>query len=65
VQEQELMTGRKARWDSVKPVSRKGDMDKEEYIRKNRGSRRVSTLTGVLLVIFIFIGIFIYSCGII
>jgi serine/threonine-protein kinase len=60
VQEQELMTGRKARWDSVKPVSRKGDMDKEEYIRKNRGSRRVSTLTGVLLVILFFIGIFIF-----
>jgi serine/threonine-protein kinase len=54
------MTGRKARWDSVKPVSRKGDMDKEEYIRKNRGSRRVSTLTGVLLVILFFIGIFIF-----
>jgi serine/threonine-protein kinase len=56
----DFMTGKKARGDSIKPVTRKGELDKDEYIRKSRGSRRVSTLTGVFLIIVFFIGVFIF-----
>ena len=45
---------------TVKPVSRRGDMSREEYRDNSRRARTVSILSGMFLVIIFILGIFLY-----
>lgn len=44
----------------AKPISRKGELNKEQYTENRRRSRRVSTLSGVLCVGILIIGVFVF-----
>ena len=49
---------RKGRDRGVTPVSRRGDMSREDYIRSRQRARRVSTLSGIFLVLLAILALF-------
>ncbi len=46
--------------EGIVPVSRKGELSKEEYIDNRRRARRVSTLSGIFCVVVFIIAVFIF-----
>ncbi len=56
----EKPTAPAGRIESVRPVSRSGDLSREEYRDNSRRARTVSILSGMFLVILFILGVFLY-----